>query len=150
MFADFESGMVEEDAADGDPFSLAGLEPSFAENIRVRRLVIEGFSCICLDGWSECDVVVAMPLSVSVLETVLTIPAVACETGDPMTDGVCEEGGECSGFEEFLAGAIAAISREEIAGILELKVNCGGELTSSGCSALCFNVAPAEVNYFTT
>lgn len=57
---------------------------------------------------------VALPLSFSVLDAALTVPAVAKETGDPMTEGDCEAGGEGSCFDEFLEGAIAAMFRDNL------------------------------------
>jgi len=118
LFVDFGSEIVVEDPGLEDvgefvTFSLESLDASFVENIRVKRLVMEGFSGgICLDGWSACGGgIKPLPLSFSVLETALTLPAVDCETGDPMTDGVCDEGGEGSCFTTVLEGAISAISR---------------------------------------
>ena len=60
----------------------------------MRRFVIEGFSAV--PGVSLCgsEGGAAFPLRFSVLGTAMPFCVVGRDSGDPMTDDVCEAGGE--------------------------------------------------------
>lgn len=72
---------------------LSDLFPAFVENIRVRRLVIEGFSAATTLAWGSAGV---FPFKLSVLDMAVT-PFWGLTTGELMADDVWEGDGEGTG-----------------------------------------------------
>lgn len=79
------------------PESDVGLLASLAENIRVSRLVIDGFSSgdtwagFCgSDGGAACP----LPLRFSVLGTAIPFCLTGFDSGEPIIDDACEAAGE--------------------------------------------------------
>jgi hypothetical protein len=76
---------------------LSDLMASFVENIRVRRFVIEGFSDVAGLDFCGSEGGAACPLALrfSVLGTAMPFcPIDGRDSGEPMTDDVCEGAGE--------------------------------------------------------
>lgn len=67
---------------------------SFVENIRVRRFVIEGFSAEPGISFCGSEGGAACPLRFSVLGTAMPFCVDGRDSGDPMTEEVCDAGGE--------------------------------------------------------
>lgn len=119
----FASGGVDDEA----PFSLEVRVASFVENIRVKRFVMEGFSCAFGGGGGGRPdsggvnivplLVVLLVLRCSELDFALAaLAAVGFNSGDPTIDVGCDEGGEGSAVAVFdppacRGGAISAMAQ---------------------------------------
>jgi hypothetical protein len=104
---------------------LSDLIASFVENIRVNRLVIDGFSGGRVEDdfcGSEGGAACPLPLRFSVLGTAATFFLVGRDSGEPTREEVCEAGGE------GLVGIWLSLGTLTVAMIIWLFIEMGGWL----------------------